>query len=140
MGVVFGALSDWLLANGYLTEPKAAKIFECIGLGAPALAAATMGYFTEDYRVCLAILTIGFGLRGGIYSGHIKGVLKLSPNFVGRYFVRGRICISTFLCCLYVSPALQQCLLPAPAILRLRARVEKGTKGTLSQHRQNPSV
>ena len=50
----------------------------------PALALGTMGFFTQDFGICLAILTIGFGMRGAIYSGHIKSVLLLSQNFSGK--------------------------------------------------------
>ena len=38
----------------------------------------------KDFGICLAILTIGFGMRGAIYSGHIKSVLLLSKNFSGK--------------------------------------------------------
>ena len=87
MSVVFGTLSDWLLSKRYLKIPIAAKLFEVIGLGIPALALGMMGFFTEDFGICLAILTIGFGMRGAIYSGHIKSVQLLSQNFTGKMHI-----------------------------------------------------
>ena len=83
MCIVFGILSDWILANKYLSIPTTAKLFECIGFGMPALALGMMGFFTDNFPLCIAILTIGFGMRGGVYSGHVKNVLLLSPKFSG---------------------------------------------------------
>lgn len=83
MSFVLGSLSDWMLIKGYLSEPANFKLFEILGLGGVGCALALMGFFTDNYLICVAILTLGFSLRGALYSGHIKSILKLSPNFSG---------------------------------------------------------
>ena len=60
-----------------------AKICQTIAYGSIALALGTMGYFTENYKICLVIMTLGYGLRAGMYSGHVKSVLDLSRNYCG---------------------------------------------------------
>ena len=86
MSFVLGSLSDWILIKGYLTESANFKLFEILGLAGVGLALALMGFFTENYLICVSILTIGFSLRGALYSGHIKAIMKLSPNFSGTVF------------------------------------------------------
>ena len=83
MSFVLGSLSDWILNKGWLTESANFKLFEILGLGGVGSALALMGFFTDNYLICVSILTLGFSLRGATYSGHIKSVLKLSPNFSG---------------------------------------------------------
>ena len=78
-----GSLSDWILAKGLLKEATNFKTFEILGLGGVGLALSLMGLFTENYVICVAILTLGFSFRGAVYSGHIKSLMKLSPNFSG---------------------------------------------------------
>ena len=83
MSFVLGSLSDWILAKGLLKEIATFKTFEILGLGGVGLALALMGFFTDNYLICVAILTLGFSFRGGVYSGHIRSLMKLSPNFSG---------------------------------------------------------
>ena len=47
MSIVFGSLSDRLLSKGHLRVSTAAKMFECIGLGIPAISVGLMGFFTQ---------------------------------------------------------------------------------------------
>ena len=47
MSIVFGSLSDRLLSRGHLKVSTAAKMFECIGLGIPAISVGLMGFFTQ---------------------------------------------------------------------------------------------
>jgi hypothetical protein len=83
---VFGVGSDWILARKLIGRAKLSKICECFGFAVPALALGVMGYFTQDWRICLAILTVGFGFRGGCYAGHIKNPAELSPNYSGTVY------------------------------------------------------
>ena len=47
MSIVFGSLSDRLLSRGHLKVSTAAKMFECIGSGIPAISVGLMGFFTQ---------------------------------------------------------------------------------------------
>ena len=47
MSIMFGSLSDRLLSRGHLKVSTAAKMFECIGLGIPAISVGLMGFFTQ---------------------------------------------------------------------------------------------
>lgn len=59
------------------------KIINSIGQYAPAVALVAASYTGCDRWLTVALLTIGVGLNGGIYSGFKVNHLDISPRFAG---------------------------------------------------------
>ncbi|KAK9731726.1 Major Facilitator Superfamily [Popillia japonica] len=76
-------VADWMLISGYFTHTAVRKILNGIGQYGPAIA-LTVASFTGCNRwLTVALLTIGVGLNGGIYSGFKINHLDISPRFAG---------------------------------------------------------
>lgn len=48
----------------------------------PAIALCFVGYASCDPFLTLAILSIGLGVNGAIYSGYVANHIDISPNYV----------------------------------------------------------
>ena len=62
------------------------KVWQTIGFTSVGAGLGLIGFLTEDYIYCILVMTIGYGLRGGIYSGHIKSVLDLTSKYSGTVY------------------------------------------------------
>ena len=61
IGQLSGLLADFFLSRNIMSKPVQRKIWETLALGVPGICLALMGYFTEDWVLCITILTIGDG-------------------------------------------------------------------------------
>ena len=82
-----------------MTKPTLRRVMQSIGFLVPAVAAAVMGYLTEDWVTCVAVMTFGLGFRGAVYSSQPQTPLDISPNYSGTVygFVNGFGCLAGFL-------------------------------------------
>ncbi|XP_022918164.1 putative inorganic phosphate cotransporter isoform X2 [Onthophagus taurus] len=76
-------VADWMLVSGYFTHTIVRKIINGIGQYGPAVALTAAAFTGCDRWLTIAILTIGVGLNGGIYSGFKVNHLDISPRFAG---------------------------------------------------------
>ena len=83
---ILGYLADLMLRKQYLTKPWVCKIWQTIAFVAVGSSLGLIGFFTEDVAICIAIMTVGYGLRGGIFAGHVKSVLDLTTKYHGTVY------------------------------------------------------
>ncbi|GJQ83269.1 Picot [Trypoxylus dichotomus] len=76
-------VADWMLVSGHFTHTAVRKIINGIGQYGPAIALTAAAFTGCDRWLTVAILTIGVGLNGGIYSGFKINHLDISPRFAG---------------------------------------------------------
>lgn len=76
-------IADWLISSNRFSLTATRKIINSIGQYGPGLALIAASYTGCDRALTLAILTIGVGLNGGIYSGFKINHLDLTPRFAG---------------------------------------------------------
>ncbi|KRT86300.1 membrane transporter [Oryctes borbonicus] len=76
-------VADWMLVSGHFTHTAVRKIINGIGQYGPAIALTAASFTGCDRWLTVAILTIGVGLNGGIYSGFKINHLDISPRFAG---------------------------------------------------------
>jgi ACS family sodium-dependent inorganic phosphate cotransporter-like MFS transporter 5 len=76
-------VADWLLTKPCFTHTIVRKLINGIGQYGPALALVAASFTGCDRWLTVAILTIGVGLNGGIYSGFKVNHLDISPQFAG---------------------------------------------------------
>ncbi|XP_039954507.1 putative inorganic phosphate cotransporter isoform X1 [Bactrocera neohumeralis] len=76
-------IADWMISSNRFTHTTTRKIINSIGQYGPGLALIAASYTGCDRALTLAILTVGVGLNGGIYSGFKINHLDLSPRFAG---------------------------------------------------------
>ncbi|BES95421.1 unnamed protein product [Nesidiocoris tenuis] len=76
-------VADALISSKRLSHTKTRKIAQCIGHLGPAIALVGASYTGCQPYVTVAILTLGVGLNGGIYSGFKVNHLDISPRFAG---------------------------------------------------------
>ncbi|XP_030380306.1 putative inorganic phosphate cotransporter isoform X1 [Scaptodrosophila lebanonensis] len=76
-------IADWMITSKRFTHTSTRKIINSIGQYGPGLALIAASYTGCDRALTLAILTIGVGLNGGIYSGFKINHLDLTPRFAG---------------------------------------------------------
>ncbi|XP_023161684.2 putative inorganic phosphate cotransporter isoform X1 [Drosophila hydei] len=76
-------IADWLISTNRFSLTATRKIINSIGQYGPGLALIAASYTGCDRALTLAILTIGVGLNGGIYSGFKINHLDLTPRFAG---------------------------------------------------------
>lgn len=99
-------VADWMLISGYFTHTAVRKIINGIGTlhylnvifsnfinyfrfprisgqYGPAIALTAAAFTGCDRWLTVAILTVGVGLNGGIYSGFKVNHLDISPRFAG---------------------------------------------------------
>ncbi|XP_011300837.1 putative inorganic phosphate cotransporter isoform X2 [Fopius arisanus] len=76
-------VADWMISSGRFTHGKTRKIINSIGQYGPALALIAASFTGCDKWLTVALLTIGVGFNGGIYSGFKVNHLDISPRFAG---------------------------------------------------------
>ncbi|KAF6206564.1 hypothetical protein GE061_017798 [Apolygus lucorum] len=76
-------LADALITSKRLSHTTTRKIAQGIGHMGPAVALVAASYTGCSPYSTVAILTIGVGLNGGIYSGFKVNHLDISPRFAG---------------------------------------------------------
>ncbi|KAL0272128.1 UNVERIFIED_CONTAM: hypothetical protein PYX00_005217 [Menopon gallinae] len=74
---------DWMITSGRFTHTVTRKIINSIGQFCPAVALIIASYTGCNPPLTVAMLTIGVGLNGGIYSGFKVNHLDISPRFAG---------------------------------------------------------
>ncbi|KRF97475.1 uncharacterized protein Dwil_GK10727, isoform B [Drosophila willistoni] len=76
-------IADWMISSKRFSLTATRKLINSIGQYGPGLALIAASYTGCDRALTLAILTIGVGLNGGIYSGFKINHLDLTPRFAG---------------------------------------------------------
>ncbi|XP_018320987.1 putative inorganic phosphate cotransporter [Agrilus planipennis] len=76
-------VADWMLTKKYFTHTSVRKIINGIGQYGPAVALFAAAFTGCDRWLTVALLTVGVGLNGGIYSGFKVNHLDISPRFAG---------------------------------------------------------
>ena len=69
-GQIFGYSSDILVAKNIVSKEIIRKSMQTIGFLLPALGIGLLGYILNDWKLSVAIMTIGYGFSGATYSGH----------------------------------------------------------------------
>ncbi|XP_049863037.1 putative inorganic phosphate cotransporter isoform X2 [Schistocerca gregaria] len=81
--IVASHAADWMISSRRFTHGVTRKIVNSIGQYGPAVALIAASYTGCDPTLTVALLTIGVGLNGGIYSGFKVNHLDISPRFAG---------------------------------------------------------
>ncbi|XP_044754354.1 putative inorganic phosphate cotransporter isoform X1 [Coccinella septempunctata] len=76
-------VADWMLSKPYFTHTVVRKLINSIGQFGPAIALIGASFTGCNKWLTVAILTVGVGLNGGIYSGFKVNHLDISPQFAG---------------------------------------------------------
>ncbi|KAK4872492.1 hypothetical protein RN001_014521 [Aquatica leii] len=76
-------VADWMLTSGRLSHTAVRKIINGIGQYGPGIALIAAAFTGCNRVLTVALLTIGVGLNGGIYSGFKVNHLDISPRFAG---------------------------------------------------------
>ncbi|CAH0547931.1 unnamed protein product [Brassicogethes aeneus] len=76
-------VADWMLTKPYFTHTVVRKIINGIGQYGPAIALVAASFTGCDRWLTVALVTIGVGLNGGIYSGFKVNHLDISPQYAG---------------------------------------------------------
>ncbi|CAH1107273.1 unnamed protein product [Psylliodes chrysocephalus] len=76
-------VADFLLTKPYFTHTIVRKLINGIGQYGPAVALVAVSYTGCDKWLTVAILSVGVGLNGGIYSGFKVNHLDISPQYAG---------------------------------------------------------
>ncbi|KAJ6645996.1 putative inorganic phosphate cotransporter, partial [Pseudolycoriella hygida] len=76
-------IADWMITSKRFTHTSTRKIINSIGQYGPAVCLIIASYTGCDRVLTVAILTIGMGLNGGIYSGFKINHLDITPRFAG---------------------------------------------------------
>ncbi|KAJ8922177.1 hypothetical protein NQ315_004112 [Exocentrus adspersus] len=76
-------VADWMLTKPYFTHTIVRKLINGIGQYGPAVALLAVSFTGCDKWLTVALLTVGVGLNGGIYSGFKVNHLDISPRFAG---------------------------------------------------------
>lgn len=81
--ILISHVADWMISSGKFNHTFTRKIVNSIGQFGPAIALAAASYTGCNSWLTVAILTVGVGLNGGIYSGFKVNHLDISPRFAG---------------------------------------------------------
>ena len=57
-----------------------------MALGLQGITAAALGYTTESWILCMAVMTIGMGFKGATYMGHLGAVYDIAPTYSGTVY------------------------------------------------------
>ncbi|XP_023019242.1 putative inorganic phosphate cotransporter protein picot isoform X1 [Leptinotarsa decemlineata] len=76
-------VADFMLTKPFFTHTLVRKIINGIGQYGPAVALLAVAYTGCDKWLTVAVLTVGVGLNGGIYSGFKVNHLDISPQYAG---------------------------------------------------------
>ncbi|XP_020292966.1 putative inorganic phosphate cotransporter isoform X2 [Pseudomyrmex gracilis] len=81
--MIISHITDWMITSGRFNHTVTRKIINSIGEYAPAIALIGASYTGCDRWLTIAIITVGVGLNGAIYSGFKINHLDISPRFAG---------------------------------------------------------
>ncbi|KAI5646635.1 major facilitator superfamily domain-containing protein [Phthorimaea operculella] len=76
-------VADWMLSSGRFNHTQVRKIINSIGEYGPAIGLFIAANTGCNPAATVAVLAIGVGLNGGIYSGFKVNHLDISPRFAG---------------------------------------------------------
>ncbi|XP_048507778.1 putative inorganic phosphate cotransporter isoform X2 [Athalia rosae] len=76
-------VADWMISSERFSHGVTRKILNSIGQFGPAIALVAASYTGCNPWLTVAILTVGVGFNGGIYSGFKVNHLDISPRFAG---------------------------------------------------------
>ncbi|PSN56168.1 putative inorganic phosphate cotransporter [Blattella germanica] len=76
-------IADWMISSHRFSHTITRKLVNSIGHFGPAIALVAASYTGCNPPLTVALLTIGVGLNGGIYSGFKVNHLDISPRFAG---------------------------------------------------------
>lgn len=76
-------VADWMLSSGRFNHTQVRKIINSIGEYGPAIGLFIAANTGCNPATTVAVLAIGVGLNGGIYSGFKVNHLDISPRFAG---------------------------------------------------------
>lgn len=75
--------ADWLISTGKCNHTRTRKIVNSVGQFGPAVALVIASYTGCNRWLTVAMLSVGVGLNGAIYSGFKVNHLDISPRFAG---------------------------------------------------------
>ncbi|KAF5279964.1 hypothetical protein FQA39_LY18185 [Lamprigera yunnana] len=81
--IVISHVADWMLSSGRFTHTAVRKIINGIGQYGPGICLIAAAFTGCNRWLTVALLTIGVGVNGGIYSGFKVNHLDISPRFAG---------------------------------------------------------
>ncbi|XP_049873005.1 putative inorganic phosphate cotransporter isoform X2 [Pectinophora gossypiella] len=81
--IFISIMADWMLTCRYFTHTIVRKLINSIGEYGPAVGLFIAAHTGCNPAATVAILAIGIGLNGGIYSGFKVNHLDISPRFAG---------------------------------------------------------
>ncbi|XP_055703598.1 putative inorganic phosphate cotransporter isoform X1 [Phlebotomus papatasi] len=76
-------IADWMISSNRFSLTATRKIINSIGQYGPAICLVVASFTGCDRILTVAVLTIGMGLNGGIYSGFKINHLDITPRFAG---------------------------------------------------------
>ncbi|KAL4705916.1 hypothetical protein ACJJTC_017498 [Scirpophaga incertulas] len=76
-------VADWMLSSGRLNHTQVRKVINSIGEYGPAIGLLIAANTGCSPAATVAVLAVGVGLNGGIYSGFKVNHLDISPRFAG---------------------------------------------------------
>lgn len=79
----FSVIADAMISSGRFTHTIVRKVLNSIGQYGPAVCLIVASYTGCNRTLTVALLTIGLGLNGGIYSGFKINHLDITPRFAG---------------------------------------------------------
>uniref|UniRef100_A0A1B6KXM8 Putative inorganic phosphate cotransporter n=1 Tax=Graphocephala atropunctata TaxID=36148 RepID=A0A1B6KXM8_9HEMI len=83
LSILISFMADHMIQNSWFSHTVVRKIANGIGQYGPAIALVAASYTGCNPYMTVAILTLGVGLNGGIYSGFKVNHLDISPRFAG---------------------------------------------------------
>lgn len=81
--IMISWVADWMISSQRFNHTQTRKIINSIGQYGPAVCLIAASYTGCDRVLTVALLTIGVGLNGGIYSGFKINHLDITPRFAG---------------------------------------------------------
>lgn len=81
--IVISWVADWMISSERFNHTYTRKIVNSIGQYGPAVCLVAASYTGCDRITTVALLTLGVGLNGGIYSGFKINHLDITPRFAG---------------------------------------------------------
>lgn len=81
--IMISWVADWMISSERFNHTQTRKIINSIGQYGPAVCLIAASYTGCDRVLTVALLTIGVGLNGGIYSGFKINHLDVTPRFAG---------------------------------------------------------
>ncbi|XP_054274203.1 putative inorganic phosphate cotransporter isoform X1 [Macrosteles quadrilineatus] len=83
LSILISFCADSMIQKGWFSHTVVRKIANGIGQYGPGIALVAASYTGCNPYLTVAILTLGVGLNGGIYSGFKVNHLDISPRFAG---------------------------------------------------------